>query len=176
MKSVVSLLALGFVLGTSTPALAEATPEEAQRLTALFQSYLGSEPGVVSITTAGDSYAAKLDLSPLFAIRDHLIALADECSRDEIRCKALRSVIRDILYNQAADIQPAVRDLAYRSLRRSLSSDQLADLIQKQGAAVSQFQLARLSTGFSSGKSTLRVTEQLCFKKFFRDRRAIDVN
>lgn len=72
-----------------------------------------------------------IDLSPLFAIRDHLIALADECSRDEIRCKALRSVIRDILYNQAADIQSAVRDLAYRSLRRSLSSDQLADLIQK---------------------------------------------
>lgn len=72
-----------------------------------------------------------IDLSPLFAIRDHLIALADECSRDEIRCKALRSVIRDILYNQAADIQPAVRDLAYRSLRRSLSSGQLADLIQK---------------------------------------------
>lgn len=72
-----------------------------------------------------------IDLSPLFAIRDHLIALADECSRDEIRCKALRSVIRDILYNQAANIQPALRDLAYRSLRRSLSSDQLADLIQK---------------------------------------------
>lgn len=72
-----------------------------------------------------------IDLSPLFAIRDHLIALADECSREEIRCKALRSVIRDILYHQAADIQPAVRDLAYRSLRRTLSSDQLADLIQK---------------------------------------------
>lgn len=72
-----------------------------------------------------------IDLSPLFAIRDHLIALADECSRDEIRCKALRSVIRDILYNKAAEIQPAVRDLAYRSLRRSLSSDQLADLIEK---------------------------------------------
>lgn len=72
-----------------------------------------------------------IDLSPLFAIRDHLIALADECSRDETRCKALRSVIRDILYNHTADIQPAVRDLAHRSLRRSLTSDQLADLIQK---------------------------------------------
>lgn len=77
MKSVVSLLALGFVLGTSTPALAEATPEEAQRLTALFQSYLGSEPGVVSITTAGDSYAAKLDLSPLFAkVKDPAVSLS----------------------------------------------------------------------------------------------------
>lgn len=72
-----------------------------------------------------------IDLAPLFAIRDHLIALAEECSREEIRCKALRSVIRDILYHQAADIQPAVHDLAYRSLRRSLSSDQLAGLIQK---------------------------------------------
>jgi replication initiation protein RepC len=72
-----------------------------------------------------------IDLTPLFAIRDHLVALADECSREEIRRNALRSVIRDILYHLAADIQPAVRDLAYRSLRRSLSSDQLADLIQK---------------------------------------------
>lgn len=72
-----------------------------------------------------------IDLSPLFAIRDHLIALADECSRDEIRCKALRSVIRDILYHRAADIQPALRDRACRSLRRSLSSDQLAGLIQE---------------------------------------------
>ena len=33
MKSVFSFLALGLVLGTSTPALAAATPEEAQRLT-----------------------------------------------------------------------------------------------------------------------------------------------
>lgn len=32
-----------------------------------------------------------IDLAPLFAIRDHLIALAEECSREEIRCKALRS-------------------------------------------------------------------------------------
>jgi replication initiation protein RepC len=70
-----------------------------------------------------------IDLSPLFAIRDHLMALAEQCSREEIRCKALRSVIRDILYHQAAHIQPALHDLACRSLRRSLSSDQLADLI-----------------------------------------------
>lgn len=72
-----------------------------------------------------------IDLAPLFAIRDHLIALAEECSREEIRCKALRSVIRDILYHRAATIQPALHDLACRSLRRSLSSDQLADLIQE---------------------------------------------
>jgi hypothetical protein len=77
MKSVFSLLALGLVLGTSTPALAEATPEEAQRLTALLQSYLGTEPGVVSVTTAGDSYAAKLDLSPLFAkVKDPAVSLS----------------------------------------------------------------------------------------------------
>lgn len=71
-----------------------------------------------------------IDLSPLFAIRDHLTALAEECAREEVRCKALRSVIRDILYHRAADIQPALHHLASRSLRRSLSSDQLASLIQ----------------------------------------------
>lgn len=72
-----------------------------------------------------------IDLAPLFAIRNHLIALAEECSREEIRCKALRSMVRDILYHRAGDIQPALHDIACRSLRRSLSSDQLADLIQK---------------------------------------------
>jgi replication initiation protein RepC len=72
-----------------------------------------------------------IDLTPLFAIRDHLMALAEECSREEIRCKALRSLIRDILYHHAAHIQPELRDLACRSVRRSLSSDQLAELIEE---------------------------------------------
>ena len=40
-------------------------------------------------------------------------------------------MIRDNLYHRAADIQPALHDLACRSLRRSLSSDQLAGLIQE---------------------------------------------
>ena len=77
MKSVFSFLALGLVLGASTPTLAAATPEEAQRLTALFQSYLGTEPGIVSVTTAGESYAAKLDLTPLFAkVKDPTVSLS----------------------------------------------------------------------------------------------------
>jgi hypothetical protein len=77
MKSVFSFLAVGLVLGTSAPALAAATPDEAQRLTVLFQSYLGTEPGVVSITPAGESYAAKLDLTPLFAkVKDPAVSLS----------------------------------------------------------------------------------------------------
>ena len=72
-----------------------------------------------------------IDLSPLFAIRDNLTALAEQCSREEMRCKALRSVIRDILYHHGADMQPKLTEYAYRSLRRSLSSDQLAELIQE---------------------------------------------
>ena len=47
MKKTATLFALLFMAGTSTSARAAATPEEAQRLTALFQAYLGSEPGVV---------------------------------------------------------------------------------------------------------------------------------
>ena len=55
------------LMGTSAQALAAATPEEAQRLTAVFQAYLGSDPGVVSVTPAGDSYKARFDLAPHFA-------------------------------------------------------------------------------------------------------------
>jgi replication initiation protein RepC len=72
-----------------------------------------------------------IDLSPLFAIRDHLTALAEQCSREEIRCKALRSVIRDVLYHHGATIQSTLAEHAYRSLRRSLSSDQLDDIVDQ---------------------------------------------
>ncbi len=67
MKTTVALLTFSLLLGSSGPALAAASPAEAQRLTALFQSYLGSVPGVVSVTPQGDSYAARIDLAPLFA-------------------------------------------------------------------------------------------------------------
>ena len=77
MRTASALLALGFLLGASAPALAAATPEEAQRLTSLFQSYLGQTPGVVSVTPQGDSYAAKLDLEPLFAkVKDPTVTLS----------------------------------------------------------------------------------------------------
>jgi hypothetical protein len=63
MKSSAALLAL--ILSAGTPAWADATPEEAQRLTSLFQAYLGPEPGVVTVTPSGASYATRLDLMPL---------------------------------------------------------------------------------------------------------------
>jgi len=66
MKSAAAILALGMVLGAA-PAWADATPEEAQRLTQFFQSYLGMEPGVVTVTPAGPSYATRIDLMPLAA-------------------------------------------------------------------------------------------------------------
>jgi hypothetical protein len=55
------------LMGISTHAMAAATPQEAQRLTVLFQSYLGQQPGVVSVTPSADSYAARIDLAPHFA-------------------------------------------------------------------------------------------------------------
>lgn len=77
MRTASALLTFGFLLGASAPALAAATPEEAQRLTSLFQSYLGQTPGVVSVTPQGDSYAAKLDLGPLFAkVKDPTVTLS----------------------------------------------------------------------------------------------------
>lgn len=77
MRTTTALLTLGLLLGAANPVLAGATPEEAQRLTALFQSYLGQTPGVVSVTPAGESYAAKLDLTPLFAkVKDPTVSLS----------------------------------------------------------------------------------------------------
>jgi hypothetical protein len=64
MKTSAALLSLGLLFGISAPALAAATPEEAQRLTALFQTYLGGAPGMVSVTPAGESYAATFDFQP----------------------------------------------------------------------------------------------------------------
>lgn len=67
MKKPAALFALLVLAGTSANALAAATPEEAQRLTALFQAYLGSDPGVVTVTPDGDAYDAKFDVAPLLA-------------------------------------------------------------------------------------------------------------
>lgn len=77
MKSVTALVTLGLLLGASSPALSAATPEGAQKLTTFFQSYLGQVPGVVSVTPQGDSYAAKIDLAPLFAkVKDPTVSLS----------------------------------------------------------------------------------------------------
>lgn len=44
-----------------------ATDEGAARLTGVLQTYLGTTPGVVSVTPQGDSYTLKLDPAPLLA-------------------------------------------------------------------------------------------------------------
>lgn len=61
------LLSLPLLLSASHAALAAATPEEAARLTTLFQSYLGAEPGVVKVEPDGDDYTVTLDIAPLAA-------------------------------------------------------------------------------------------------------------
>ena len=68
MKTCVSFLAFICFVSAGMPALAAAaTAEEAQRLTGVFQTYLGQEPGVVTVTPAGEAYDAKIDLTPLVA-------------------------------------------------------------------------------------------------------------
>ena len=56
-----------FTSASATALAAPATPEEAGRLTGVFQAYLGEEPGVVTVTPAGESYDVKIDFSPLIA-------------------------------------------------------------------------------------------------------------
>jgi hypothetical protein len=54
-----------FTSVSSSALAASATPEEATRLTGVFQNYLGKEPGVVTVTPAGEAYDVKLDVTPL---------------------------------------------------------------------------------------------------------------
>ena len=60
-------LTLVFLAGTSLPALAAASAEEAQRLTTALQAYFTAEPGVVTVMPGGDSYNLKLDMAPFLA-------------------------------------------------------------------------------------------------------------
>jgi hypothetical protein len=65
MKFYASLSAIALLVSVSSSALAAtATPEEAARLAGVFQSYLGKEPGVVTVTPAGDAYDVKIDFMP----------------------------------------------------------------------------------------------------------------
>jgi hypothetical protein len=52
----------------STAAWAQATPQGAADLTALFQTYLGKTPGVVNVVADGDEYEITLDASPQIAM------------------------------------------------------------------------------------------------------------
>ncbi len=68
MKTCVSFFSFICFVSASTPALAAAaTAEEAQRLVGVFQTYLGTEPGVVVVTPAGEAYDVKIDPAPLIA-------------------------------------------------------------------------------------------------------------
>ena len=61
------ILSLPLMFSASHTALAAATPEEAARLTSVFQSYLTAEPGVVKVEPDGDDYTITLDIAPLAA-------------------------------------------------------------------------------------------------------------
>jgi hypothetical protein len=56
-----------FALMSSTAMAGPATPEEAARLLAVLQTYLGAEPGVVTVVPAGDAYTVTLDFAPVIA-------------------------------------------------------------------------------------------------------------
>lgn len=72
-----------------------------------------------------------IDLSPLFQIQGHLEALAEECRRETIRIKALRSRLRDVLFNTPPSEITRLHANAQRALRRVLDSDQLQDILDQ---------------------------------------------
>jgi len=58
---------LPFALWSGAAFANPATPEGADALIALFQTYLGSTAGVVSVVPLGETYGVKLDFAPLVA-------------------------------------------------------------------------------------------------------------
>lgn len=56
-----------FALTATTALAASATADEAARLTALFQTYVGAEPGVVTVAPTGDAYTVTFDFAPFIA-------------------------------------------------------------------------------------------------------------
>lgn len=63
-----ALLSAVLLLSTSTlTAFAAATPEEAARIKASFETYLGQTPGVVTVVPDGNAYTITLDPAPYIA-------------------------------------------------------------------------------------------------------------
>jgi hypothetical protein len=56
--------ALFILLASSTASFAQATADEAAKIQASMQAYFGSEPGVVTVTPAGEGYDITLDPAP----------------------------------------------------------------------------------------------------------------
>lgn len=61
------LLTIPALIAATSAFANPATPEGAAHLTEVFQSYLGSVPGVVTVAANGDSYTLTLDAAPLIA-------------------------------------------------------------------------------------------------------------
>ncbi len=64
MKTRQLVPALFILLSTTSSSWAAATAEEAARILASFQTYIGTEPGVVAVTPAGDGYDISFDFTP----------------------------------------------------------------------------------------------------------------
>ncbi len=82
MKKTLAALTL-FLFSHTSAYAAPATPEEAKRLTELFQTYVGKEPGIVTVTPAGEAYDVTLDMMAL-AKKTESMAQSD-LSKTEIK-------------------------------------------------------------------------------------------
>ena len=78
-----------------------------------------------------------LDLTPLFQIQPHLEALAEDCHRESVRVKALRSMIRDALFKRSAYDLGDIQQEAQKALRRVLDSTQLQEILSEIEEAAS---------------------------------------
>jgi replication initiation protein RepC len=70
-----------------------------------------------------------IDMEPLFALQFHLDALAKDCAREARHIAVLKARIRDALFHAAPDMAPELAEQARLSLRRSMTTTELQDLL-----------------------------------------------
>ncbi len=72
-----------------------------------------------------------IDLLPLCSTLEHLETLAADCRREELCVRSLKALVRDRLYNHPGLDDHPIADQARKALRRTLSSDELQQVLNQ---------------------------------------------
>ncbi|MGV8987245.1 MAG: plasmid replication protein RepC [Cypionkella sp.] len=104
-----------------------------------------------------------IDLTPLWTILGHLEALAADCQREELRARALKSLIRDRLYHHPELGTLPLAETARRALRRNLTGEALQRMLDQidQTIAASQPVLSECADAAPCPVDPAQITAEL---------------
>ena len=144
-----AILAVLPLVFTSSAALAEASEDGAAHLVEVFQTYLGTSEGVVSVEVDGDAYTLTLDAAPL-------VAMATEAGGSASLTPMVMTLTDngDGTWGVAQD----------QSLKMAFSIPGAADVVEEVGSMVWDGVFDEALMAFTSGKgemTNIKVTETI---------------